>query len=144
MADGSLLPPELIPTAPRCQSLYLNNAAIFLFANLGTNICLRCKQALTGSVINRIIKQTVMSWITANYDKICFGICLRGVSEVLKSTLQFITPMRSHLSKQDEPRVTGGGGEGRRVSTDNDTSAAPGTPPAPHSHRLNTLGSETH
>lgn len=27
-----------------------------------------------GSVINRIIKQAVMSWIMPNYDKICFGI----------------------------------------------------------------------
>lgn len=50
-------------------------------ANLGTNICLRGKQALPGSAINRIIRQTVMSWITANYDKICFGICLRGGGE---------------------------------------------------------------
>lgn len=60
------------------QSSCLNNGAVFLSANLGTNICLRSKQALPGSAINRIIKQTVMSRITANYDKICFGIWLRG------------------------------------------------------------------
>lgn len=73
-----------------CQSCCLNNGAVFLSANLGTNICLRSKQALPGSAINRIIKQTVMSRITANYDKICFGICLRG-SGVLKSAQEFIT-----------------------------------------------------
>ena len=72
------------------QSCCLNNGAVFLSANLGTNICLRSKQALPGSAINRIIKQTVMSRITANYDKICFGICLRG-SGVLKSAQEFIT-----------------------------------------------------
>ena len=73
-----------------CQGCCLNNRAVFLSAHLGTNICLRCKQALPGSAINRIIKQTVMSRITANYDKICFGICLRG-SGVLKSAQEFIT-----------------------------------------------------
>ena len=73
-----------------CQSCCLNNGAVFLSANLGTNICLHSKQALPGSAINRIIKQTVMSRITANYDKICFGICLRG-SRVLKSAQEFIT-----------------------------------------------------
>lgn len=69
-------------------------------ANLGTNICPRGKQALPGSAINRIIKQTVMSGIIANYDKICFGICLRG-SRVLKSAQEFITAagLNRHLSK---------------------------------------------
>lgn len=73
-----------------CQSCCLNNGAVFLSAKLGTNICLRSKQALPGSAINRIIKQTVMSRITANYDKICFGIWLRG-SRVLKSAQEFIS-----------------------------------------------------
>lgn len=76
-----------------CQSCCLNNGAVFLSANLGTNICLHSKQALPGSAINRIIKQMVMSRITANYDKICFGICLRG-SRVLKSAQEFITALR--------------------------------------------------
>ena len=60
----------------------LNNGAVSLSANLGTNICLRGKQALPGSAINRIIKQTLMSWISANYDKICFGIWRREESEL--------------------------------------------------------------
>lgn len=75
-----------------CQSLCLNNGAVFLSTNLGTNICLHSKQALPGSAINRIIKQAVMSGITANYDKICFGICLRG-SRVLKSAQEFIAAL---------------------------------------------------
>lgn len=52
----------------------MNNAVVSLFANLGTNICLCSKQALPGCVINRLIKPAVMSRITANYDKICFGV----------------------------------------------------------------------
>lgn len=71
-----------------CQSCCLNNGAVFLSAKLGTNICLRSKQALPGSAINRIIKQAVMSRITANYDKICFGIWLRG-SRAFKSAQEF-------------------------------------------------------
>lgn len=41
-----------------------------------------------------------MSGIIANYDKICFGICLRG-SRVLKSAQEFITAagLNRHLSK---------------------------------------------
>lgn len=83
----------LILPALLCQSCCLNNGAVFLSANLGTNICLCSKQALPGSDINRIIKQTVMSRITANYDKICFGICLRG-GRVLKSAQEFISAVR--------------------------------------------------
>lgn len=69
-------------------------------ANLGTNICLRGKQALPGSAINRIIRQTVMSWITANYDKICFGICLRGSGE-FELAQEFRAELRSavHLNQ---------------------------------------------
>lgn len=82
-------------------------------ANLGTNICPRGKQALPGSAINRIIKQTVMSGIIANYDKICFGICLRG-SRVLKSVQEFITAagLNQHLSKQSACACECGGGAG--------------------------------
>lgn len=88
-ACGPFCLPLILPVL-LCQSCCLNNGAVFLSANLGTNICLRGKQALPGSAINRIIKQTVMSRIIANYDKICFGICLRG-SRVLKSAQEFIT-----------------------------------------------------
>lgn len=70
-------------------------------AKLGTNICLRSKQALPGSAINRIIKQTVMSRITANYDKICFGIWLRG-SRVLKSAQEFISAASEPAPEQTE------------------------------------------
>lgn len=70
-------------------------------AKLGTNICLRSKQALPGSAINRIIKQTVMSRITANYDKICFGIWLRG-SRALKSAQEFISAPSEPAPEQTE------------------------------------------
>lgn len=75
-------------------------------ANLGTNICLRGKQALPGSAINRIIRQTVMSWITANYDKICFGICLRGSGE-FELAQEFRAEQRSgvHLNQHCDSRA---------------------------------------
>lgn len=79
-------------------------------ANLGTNICLRSKQALPGSDINRIIKQTVMSRITANYDKICFGICLRG-SRVLKSAQEFISAVREQAPEYTDRDSLGYGCE---------------------------------
>lgn len=69
-------------------------------AKLGTNICLRSKQALPGSAINRVIKQTVMSRITANYDKICFGIWLRG-SRALKSAQEFISEPTPEQTQRD-------------------------------------------
>lgn len=45
-----------------------------------------------------------MSRITANYDKICFGIWLRG-SRALKSAQEFISAASEpHLSKQSGAR----------------------------------------
>lgn len=83
-------------------------------AKLGTNICLRSKQALPGSAINRIIKQTLMSRITANYDKICFGIWLRG-SRVLKSAQEFIIVPGERAPEQTEWDSLGEGGQVRFV-----------------------------
>lgn len=57
-----------------------------------------------------------MSRITANYDKICFGICLRG-SGVLKSEQEFITAQSEQAPEQTDwdslgVWVGGWGGQG--------------------------------
>lgn len=47
-----------------------------------------------------------MSWITANYDKICFGICLRGSIE-FELAQEFRAEQRSgvHLNQHRDSRA---------------------------------------
>lgn len=52
-----------------------------------------------------------MSRITANYDKICFGIWLRG-SRALKSAQEFIGAPSEPAPEQTEGGLAGGRGGG--------------------------------